>query len=123
MKEKLELLRKNLLVELSSWAGLSPTPGTSGTIITTDHKIYYYHSYRILKDNTIDESLSEGILINDEDYQKIEKYIEDHLNKDFEYIKIFDAGFTIRTKNKVITNHIEEYNELKKLIMTIEGEK
>ena len=32
MQEKLELLRKNSLLELQTWAGLSPTPGVSGVI-------------------------------------------------------------------------------------------
>ena len=39
MREKLELLRKNSLLELQTWAGLSPTPGVNGVIVTNGKKI------------------------------------------------------------------------------------
>ena len=45
MEEMLKALRKDRFLELSSWAGLSDMPGTSGLIITNNKMIYHYHSY------------------------------------------------------------------------------
>ena len=67
MQEKLESLRLDKFLEISSWAGLSPTPGSHGIIITKDKKLYYYHKYyRIsekLKDKVKPEDIS-GTLNN-----------------------------------------------------------
>ena len=98
MKNKLEELRKNILIEVYSWAGLSPTPGRSGFIVTKDQNIYYYH-----------------------EYQRIIKFIEEKiLNKSYEYIQIFDASFHIvgNYNNQYfnIINHTDLYEEINKII-------
>ena len=45
MEKKLEDLRKNLFIEIKASGGLGSMPGTDGTIITKDNKIYNYHDY------------------------------------------------------------------------------
>ena len=75
MQEKLEKLRQNKFLEISSWAGLSPTPGSQGIIITKDKKIYYYHKYYRISENFKDkvkpEDISGGIVIDEDIYLKL----------------------------------------------------
>ena len=101
MQEKLESLRLDKFLEINSWAGLSPTPGSQGIIITKDKKIYYYHKYHRIPDSLKDkiklEEISEGRLI-DEDI-----YLGNLNNNSFN-----------------INNHFNIYNDLKRIIYSKE---
>ena len=125
MKNKLEELRKNILIEVYSWAGLSPTPGRSGFIVTKDQNIYYYHEYQriapFLEGKVTKEGISKGEKLSNKKYQSIIKFIEEKiLNKSFEYIRIFDASFHIEgnynNQNFNIINHTDLYEEINKII-------
>ena len=125
MQEKLEKLRLNKFLEIRSWAGLSPMPGTTGIIITNDKKIYYYHKYHHvpenLKDKTKLEDISEGRIIDEDIYLKLVNYLEENIiGKEFEYIRIMDAGVkisgTLNNNSFNINNHFDIYNDLKKII-------
>ncbi len=125
MKNELEELRKNMLIEVSSWGGLSLTPGTSGLIVTQDKKVYYYHKYfRVpekLKDKISLEDISEGKELQGSTYKKLINYIEEKIiNVEYENKFIFDASFHIivNYKNKKITvnNYPEINNEINRII-------
>ena len=125
MEEKLELLRKNSLLELQTWAGLSPTPGVSGVIVTNDKKIYYYHRYNYIapsyQDMVTPEGLSEGVVLSDNNYNKLIKYIEKNIiGKSFKDQIIFDASWHVFInyygKKIVINNYPEINSELNKII-------
>ena len=125
MQEKLEELRKDLFIELKSWAGLSPMPGNSGTIITNDNKIYYYHDYfRVpvdMEDKITKQEISEGAEVDQETINKLKEYIEKNLvGKEFPDQMIFDASFnvTINYNNQIINihNYHEVYSDLYKII-------
>ena len=125
MQEKLEKLRLDKFLELSSWAGLSPMPGTTGIIITKDKKIYYYHKYHHVPENLKDkiklEDISEGRVIDEDIYLKLVNYLEEKvIGKEFEYIRIMDAGVkisgTLNNNSFNINNHFDIYNDLKKII-------
>ena len=121
MKEKLNELRKRRFLELSSWAGLSNMPGTSGLIITDDKMIYYYHIYHHVPKQyesfmTL-EDISDGKLLSDDVYLKLVKYIDEKIKgKHFKDIRTFDAGCLIKGNSFNITNHFDIYRELKKII-------
>ena len=129
MQEKLEKLRLNKFLEIRSWAGLSPMPGTTGIIITKDKKIYYYHKYHHvpenLKDKTKLEDISEGRIIDEDIYLKLVNYLEENIiGKEFEEISIRDAGVSISgniNNNRFnINNHFDIYNDLKRIIYSKE---
>jgi hypothetical protein len=121
MKEKLEELRKDIFLELSSWGGLGPMPGTGGLIITKDKKIYYYHSYFRISSQFIDkvdkEGITDGEIIDDNIYKELEEYINNKIRgKEFNPQKIFDAGYTVSGNDFKIVNHYEIYDEIRKII-------
>jgi len=125
MQEKLKSLRLDKFLELSSWAGLSPMPGTTGIIITKDKKIYYYHKYHHVPENLKDkiklEDISEGRVIDEDIYLKLVNYLEEKvIGKEFEYIRIMDAGVkisgTLNNNSFNIDNHFDIYNDLKRII-------
>ena len=125
MQEKLKSLRLDKFLELSSWAGLSPMPGTTGIIITKDKKIYYYHKYHHVPDNLKDkislEEISDGRIIDEDVYLKLVNYLEENIiGRDFENIRIMDAGVRIsgslNNNSFNINNHFDIYNDLKKII-------
>ena len=129
MQEKLEKLRQNKFLEISSWAGLSPTPGSHGIIITKDKKIYYYHKYHRIPDSLKDkiklEEISEGRLIDEDIYLKLVNYLEENvIGKEFEEINIRDAGVnisgTLNNNSFNIYNHFDIYNDLKRIIYSKE---
>ena len=110
MEKELNKIRKNSIIEISSWGGLSLTPGTSGTIITKDYYVYRYHQYHrvptYLEDKIPLEYLSKPIKLNDKTINNINKFIEENiLNKEFEEVFILDASFhlTIKHNNQTIT--------------------
>ncbi len=137
MEKSIDIIRKNAIIEISSWGGLGPTPGCSSTIITNNKKLYYYHEYyrnsQILIDNNIPlVSLSESISISDKDYAKVITFIEQEIvGRTFSSHNIFDASFIVRVtyKNKKynIVNNIDYetgegiYNKVQELFKNIEG--
>ena len=129
MQEKLESLRLDKILEISSWAGLSPMPGTEGIIITKDKTIYYYHKYHHVPDSLKDkiklEEISEGRLIDEDIYLKLVNYLEEKIiGKDFENINTRDAGVNIsgnlNNNSFNIHNHFDIYNDLKRIIYSKE---
>ena len=124
MQEKLESLRLDKILEISSWAGLSPMPGTTGIIITKDKKIYYYHKYHHVPDSLKDkiklEEISEGRLIDEDIYLNLVNYLEEKIiGKDFENINTRDAGVSISgniNNNSFNINNLDIYNDLKRII-------
>ena len=129
MQEKLEKLRLNKFLEIRSWAGLSPMPGTTGIIITNDKKIYYYHKYHHIPENLKDkiklEDISEGRIIDEDIYLKLVNYFEEKvIGKEFEEINIRDAGVnisgTLNNNSFNIHNHFDISNDLKRIIYSKE---
>ena len=132
MYEKLEKLRKDTLLEMSTWAGLSLTPGTEGMLITNDKKLYLYHFYKSIHPNlegkVEKEYLSDGILIDDETYSKIINYIEEKIiDKKHQYQMIMDLSFEIIVKYQdqeiKVMNDMNMYGELRKIIRGEKDEK
>lgn len=132
MKEKLNNIKNNSLLEIENWWGLHE-PGKKGIIITQDKKIYNYHWYYktspILEENNIPlEFISEGIPMTEEQYQKVIEFIEKEIcNKDFPFQKIFDAGWKVsghyKEKTFNFTNNREIYNKTEELIKRIKESK
>ena len=129
MQEKLEKLRLNKFLEIRSWAGLSPMPGTTGIIITNDKKIYYYHKYHRIPENLKDkiklEDISEGRIIDEDIYLKLVNYLEENIiGKEFEEINIRDAGVsisgTINNNCFNVHNHFNISSDLEKIIYSKE---
>ena len=129
MQEKLESLRLDKILEISSWAGLSPMPGTEGIIITKDKTLYYYHKYHHVPDSLKDkiklEEISEGRLIDEDIYLNLVNYLEEKIiGKDFENINTRDAGVSIsgniNNNSFNINNHFDIYNDLKRIIYSKE---
>ena len=124
MQERLESLRLDKFLELSSWAGLSPMPGTEGIIITKDKTLYYYHKYHHVPENLKDkislEGISEGKIIDNDIYSKLINYLEENvIGKEIENVITRDAGFRVSgaiNNNSFNINNIDIYNDLKKII-------
>ena len=112
MREKLNKLRKNLLVEISQSTGFSPIPSTTGTIVTTEKKKYYY--YKDLRKNEI--TISKSTDVSDDVYQKLQKYVDKINNQEFERILIMDFSSKVITKEKQINNHMEVNNMISKIL-------
>lgn len=137
MQEKLKSIRENCILEISHWLGLR-NPGTSGTIITKDKKIYhytiYYSEFQFLKENNIPkESISKGKTITEKDYSKIIKFIEENIiGKEFQNKNIYDAGWNVSgnynnysfniSNNKGFQDEKGIYDLTKELLDTIKGE-
>ena len=121
MQEKLDLLRKNIFIELASRSGLGPNRGKSGLIITEDRKLYYYNSYNSLpeelKDEIEKEYISDGEEIPEETYQKIQKYLNENIiGKNFEPMHMRDSSCTVRGKDFNVSNYYDIYKELSDII-------
>lgn len=101
MQEKLNSLKEISILEISNWWGLH-NPGSSGTIITQDKKIYHYtiyhHETNFLEENNIPlESISKGKNLTEEEYERVIKFIEDNIvDKTFTFKRVFDAGMSVR---------------------------
>lgn len=137
MKKDLEELRKNALIDIYSWGGLGPTPGCSGTIITKDRKIYTYYNFHSLSSEFKNKGIPDSYLgyikkLTEEEYYKIEEYIEENIiNKKYESVIIRDASFHVDGSFKNIkfklTNAINDkgeiiYFDINELIYKIKGE-
>lgn len=124
MQEKLESLRLDKILEISSWAGLSPMPGTEGIIITKDKTLYYYHKYHHVPENLKDkislEGISEGKTIDDNIYSKLVNYLEKNvIGKEIKNVITRDAGVKVSgslNNNSFGTNNRDIYNDLRKII-------
>ena len=124
MQEKLESLRLDKFLEISSWAGLSPMPGTEGIIITKDKTLYYYHKYHHVPENLKDkislEGISEGKIIDDDIYSKLVNYLEENvIGKEIENVITRDGGVKVSgnlNNNNFNTNNLDIYNDLKRII-------
>ena len=124
MQEKLESLRLDKILEISSWAGLSPMPGTEGIIITKDKTLYYYHKYHHVPENLKDkitlEGISEGKIIDNDIYSKLVNYLEENvIGKEIENVITRDAGFRVSgaiNNNSFNINNLDIYNDLKRII-------
>lgn len=131
MQEKLKELKETSILEISNWWGLH-NPGTSGTIISQDRKIYHYTIYyqesNFLKEHNIPlESLSEGRKISEVEYEKVIKFIEDNIaDKTFTSESIFDASWNVRGHYNGnyfnIPNNKGVFDITKELLDTIKGE-
>ena len=107
--------------------------GTSGIIVTKDNTLYsytmYYTKTKFLEDNNIpQESISNGVELTDKQIELIEKFIETEIcNKNFENIRIFDAGWKVsgnyNGNNFNIVNHHDIYIKAKNLLENIKGVK
>lgn len=125
MEEKLDRLRLNKFLEISSWAGLSLMPGTEGIIITNDKKIYYYHKYHHMPENLKEkiglEDISEGKTINEDTYLKLVNYLEENvIGKTFDNIITRDGGVNVSgnlNNNSFNINNLDIYNDLRKIII------
>ena len=124
MQERLESLRLDKILEIRSWAGLSPMPGTTGIIITNDKKIYYYHKYHHVPENLKDkislEDISEGRIIDNDIYSILVNYLKENIiGKEFENVITRDAGFRVSgtiNNNSFNINNLDIYNDLKRII-------
>lgn len=128
MNEKLNELRKNRLIELSVWAGLSLTPGSNGIIITKDKKKYLYHNYRSiapsLEGKVEKEYLSPGVELSDDIYEELIAIIENELlAKKHEYVMLFDISFSIEGNYNGVDFKFEDNEELYGKIFKLLGGK
>ena len=117
MEEMLKTLRKDRFLELSSWAGLSDMPGTSGLIITNNKMIYYHHVPSYLKGKVKLEDISSGKRISDDVYMKLYHYIKRKIiGKKFKDLFIFDCGCSVIGDGFDISNNYKIYNKLSNII-------
>ena len=125
MKNKLEELKKDKLIELSCYSNFNSTPGVTRTIITKDYQVYHYHKYKFIQKEVENEIQPEKLFkiksLNKETITKLNKLIEEKIiNKNHEDIIIHDAFFTIqgkyRNQNFHINNNIDLYNEFLTII-------
>ncbi len=117
MKEKLDLLRKDLFLELYCRAMNSSNPGFDGIIITNDKKIYHYSSHFSISSHTETEKISDGEELNNEIYLELQNYINENIaGKEFEPIMMRDSNYHVYVNGLDIINHLEIYNDLKNII-------
>ena len=113
--EKLDEIRKDLFLEIRQWWG-HRTPGYDGTIITNKGEVY---KFRYCPEDEITSEefrvyINKTKEIDEETINKIKTFAEENVvNKEFNDITIFDAGFTVAVRyedvNKVVKNNIELY--------------
>lgn len=129
MEKKLEELRKNLFIEIRAWGGLGSMPGTDGTIITKDNKIYNYHDYWKVPDDKKEkiplQYISEGKEIKPITIKKLNNYIKKNLTDDGLIIpmmqfRLYDASFHIffdyNNEIKEIYNQPDIYSDIVDII-------
>lgn len=121
MEEMIKILRRDRFLELSSWAGLSDMPGTSGLIITNNRMIYHYHSYHhvpsYLKGKIKLKDISFYKKISDDVYMKLQRYINKKIiGRKFRDLFIFDCGCSVIGDGFDISNNYKIYNELSNII-------
>ena len=121
MEEKLNELRSKAFLELQSFGMTGYKRGKSGIIITDDKKVYYYHSYfngpSVSLENAMDDYISEGKDFDEAKYLELVNYINEYIiGKDFEEINVRDGGCFVFGKGFNSVNHVNIYNDIKKII-------
>lgn len=110
MQEKFDKLKENSILGVEVKANLSVSPGKNGTIITKDKKVYGYSLYAFmtpfLKKNNI--PLENIYLIKEltsDEYDKILKFIEEIINKEYKCIPMRDSYSIVfgRSKSKIFS--------------------
>ena len=97
MQEKLDKLKENSILGIEDKANLSVSPGTSGTIITKDKKVYGYSLYSFMtsfmeKNNIPLENIYLIKELTSDEYDKIQKFIkEEIINKEYKCIPTRDG--------------------------------
>ena len=100
MQEKLDKLKENSILGVEDKANLSVSPGTSGTIITKDKKVYGYSLYSFMtpfleKNNIPLENIYLIKELTDDEYDKIQKFIKKEIiNKEYKSIPTRD-GYSV----------------------------
>ena len=126
MKKELEKLRKNLFIEIRACGGLGSMPGTDGTIITKDNKVYNYHDYwevpEEMKDKIPLQYISEGKELKPTTIKKLNNYIKKHIAEKWlcpTGSLMYDAHFhlTINFNNELI--ELTNYDYINYKIMDI----
>lgn len=125
MKEKLNELRKNMLIEVSNWNGLGE-PYKKNVIITKNKKMYTYETYLRKVPDALkkyfdgNESFYET-KISDKDYEMVENFIKEKIiSKKFEMKHVRDAGNTISGNlnyNFLVINNDKLFTEINNLFM------
>ena len=125
MKEKLNEIRNDTLIEIKSWNGFK-IPFNDSIIITNNKEVFRYYKYKreskFLTENNIKmEDLYLVKKLSDDNFKKITKYIEEKIiGKSFEFVLVRDHGSTINVNylDSVISikNNNEINSELRKLI-------
>ena len=135
MQEKLDKLKENSILGVEDKANLSVCPGASGTIITKDKKVYGYSLYIFMtpfmeKNNILLENIYLIKELTDDEYNKIQKFIEEEIvNKKYECKLQRDSSSIVfgRSKSKLfyypncydINTNENLYNKTIKLIEEI----
>ena len=106
---KLNEIRKDMLMELNNWWG-DTYAGYAGIIITYNKEVYQYIYYLEMSDNLKEdkECIRKIKTLNENEFERINIFIEKEIiNKQFENKQIYDAGFDV----------IINYNGVKKAII------
>lgn len=96
-------IKKDYLLEVKSYTTIGKLANNSGTIITTDKKVYNYsifYNEKEINDENINSYIKEITTLNENEYNKLINFIneENILNKQFTEIEIEDSGFIISIK-------------------------
>ena len=132
MQEKLDKLKENSILGIEDKANLSVSPGTSGTIITKDKKVYGYSLYSFMtpfmeKNNIPLENIYLIKELTSDEYDKILKFVQEEIiNKEYECIPTRDGYSAVFGKLKsrifyypncyAINTKESLYNKTRKLI-------
>ena len=135
MQEKVDKLKENSILGVEVKANLSISPGKSGTIITKNKKVYGYSLYIFMtpfmeKNNIPLENIYLIKELTDDEYNKIQKFIEEEIvNKKYECKLQRDSSSIVfgRSKSKLfyypncydINTNENLYNKTIKLIEEI----
>ena len=135
MQELVDKLKENSILGVEVKANLSISPGKSGTIITKDKKVYGYSLYVFMtpfmeKNNIPLENIYLIKELTDDEYNKIQKFIEEEIvNKKYECKLQRDSSSIVfgRSKSKLfyypncydINTNENLYNKTIKLIEEI----
>lgn len=112
---KIEELKTNYLLEINSWTTIGDLANKSGTIITTEKKVYSYTIFfksEIKLPINVNSFIKEYPPLTDYQYNQLLNFIKEEnlLDKIFEEENIKDAGFTIaikqNEKERIINNCI-----------------
>ena len=84
MQEKLDKLKENSILGIEDKTNLSVSPGTSGTIITKDKKVYGYSLYSFMtpfmeKNNIPLENIYLIKELTSDEYDKILKFVQEEI--------------------------------------------